>query len=68
MIYRQNPNLIEGAEAKTRVVKTYPLLYFDLCIESRAMYLRFSRQRKDSKEHRYWSVGESRRGPDGRVV
>ncbi len=32
------------------------------------MYLRFTRRRKNSKEHRYWSVVESRRCTGGRVV
>jgi len=32
------------------------------------MYLRFARRRKDGKEHRYWSVVESRRCAGGRVV
>src|SRR6202046_726728 len=30
------------------------------------MYLRFARRRKDGKEHRYWSVVESRRCAGGR--
>jgi len=32
------------------------------------MYLRFARRRKDGKEHRYWSIVESRRCAGGRVV
>jgi hypothetical protein len=32
------------------------------------MYLRFARRRKDGKEHRYWSIVESRRCADARVV
>ena len=32
------------------------------------MYLRFARRRKDGKEHRYWSIVESRRCTGGRVV
>jgi transposase len=32
------------------------------------MYLRFSRRLKDGKEHRYWSVVESKRCAGGRVV
>src|SRR3954463_16495387 len=32
------------------------------------MYLRFTRRNKDGKAHRYWSVVESRRCADGRVV
>ena len=32
------------------------------------MYLRFTRRKKDGKEHRYWSVVESRRCAGGRVV
>src|SRR6478672_5759461 len=32
------------------------------------MHLRFTRRKKDSKEHRYWSVVESRRCAGGRVV
>jgi hypothetical protein len=32
------------------------------------MYLRFTRRRKDGKEHRYWSIVESRRCSGGRVV
>jgi DNA-binding transcriptional ArsR family regulator len=30
--------------------------------------LRFARRRKDGKEHRYWSIVESRRCAGGRVV
>ena len=32
------------------------------------MYLQFSRRLKDGKEHRYWSVVESKRCAGGRVV
>jgi transposase len=32
------------------------------------MYLRFTRRLKDGKEHRYWSIVESRRCAGGRVV
>src|SRR5271165_3254287 len=32
------------------------------------MYLRFTRRRKNGKEHRYWSIVESRRCTGGRVV
>jgi hypothetical protein len=32
------------------------------------MYLRFTRRRKDGKEHRYWSIVESKRCARGRVV
>ena len=32
------------------------------------MFVRAKRRFKDGKEHRYWSVVESRRRPDGRVV
>ena len=32
------------------------------------MYLKCHRRLKDGKEHRYWSVVESRRGAGGRVV
>jgi hypothetical protein len=32
------------------------------------MYLRANKGKKDGKEHRYWSVEESRRLPWGRVV
>ena len=32
------------------------------------MYLRFTRRRKDGKEHRYWSIVESKRCSGGRVV
>jgi Transposase DDE domain len=32
------------------------------------MYLRFARRRKDGKDHRYWSIVESRRCAGGRVV
>jgi transposase len=32
------------------------------------MYLRFARRRKDGKEHRYWSIVESKRCTGGRVV
>jgi transposase len=39
-----------------------------MCVASQAMYLRFARRRKDGKEHRYWSIVESRRCTGGRVV
>jgi hypothetical protein len=32
------------------------------------MYLRFARRIKDGKEHRYWSIVESKRCAGGRVV
>jgi transposase len=32
------------------------------------MYLRFSRRIKDGKEHRYWSIAESKRCSGGKVV
>jgi transposase len=32
------------------------------------MYLRFTRRKKDGKEHRYWSLVESKRCASGRVV
>src|SRR6201997_5025448 len=32
------------------------------------MYLRFTRRRKDGREHRYWSIVESKRCAGGRVV
>src|SRR5437763_9523200 len=32
------------------------------------MYLRFSRRTKDGKEHRYWSIVESKRCTGGKVV
>src|SRR5882724_7632514 len=32
------------------------------------MYLRFTRRRKDGKEHRYWSIVESKRCAGGKVV
>jgi hypothetical protein len=32
------------------------------------MYLRFARRIKDGKEHRYWSIVESMRCADGKVV
>ena len=32
------------------------------------MFVRAKRRFKDGKEHRYWSVVENRRNPDGRVV
>src|ERR1700716_3716288 len=32
------------------------------------MYLRFARRLKDGKEHRYWSIVESKRCAGGRVV
>jgi Fatty acid cis/trans isomerase (CTI) len=35
---------------------------------ARAMYLRFARRPKDGKEHRYWSIVESRRCAGGGVV
>ena|SRR5579875_2444510 len=35
---------------------------------AQAMYLRANKRKKDGKEHRYWSVEESRCLPAGRVV
>jgi hypothetical protein len=32
------------------------------------MYLRFARRIKDGKEHRYWSIVESKRCAGGKVV
>jgi hypothetical protein len=32
------------------------------------MYLKCNRRFKDGKEHRYWSIVESRRCAEGRVV
>lgn len=32
------------------------------------MFLRFTKRRKDGKEHRYWSIVENRRCSNGRVV
>jgi hypothetical protein len=32
------------------------------------MYLRWNRRRKDGKEHRYWSIVESKRCAGGKVV
>ena len=32
------------------------------------MYLRFARRIKDGKEHRYWSIVESKRCSGGKVV
>src|SRR6516165_7186699 len=32
------------------------------------MYLRFTRRRKNGKEHRYWSIVESKRCAGGKVV
>jgi hypothetical protein len=32
------------------------------------MYLRFARRIKDGKEHRYWSIAESKRCAGGKVV
>ena len=32
------------------------------------MFLRFTRRLKDGKEHRYWSIVESKRCADGNVV
>jgi hypothetical protein len=32
------------------------------------MYLRFTRRKKNGKEHRYWSIAESKRCAGGRVV
>ena len=32
------------------------------------MYLKCNRRFKDGKEHRYWSIVESRRCTEGRVV
>ncbi len=53
---------------RTTVVETKYL--FSVWIADRivGMYLRFSRRLKDGKEHRYWSVVESKRCAGGRVV
>ena len=32
------------------------------------MYLRFARRIKNGKEHRYWSIAESKRCAGGKVV
>src|SRR5204863_4744362 len=39
-----------------------------ILVESARMYLRWNRRFKDGKEHRYWSIVESRRCARGRVV
>jgi transposase len=39
-----------------------------ISIKSVGMYLRFSRRIKDGKEHRYWSIVESKRCSGGKVV
>ena len=37
-------------------------------MQNGSMFLRCTRRVKDGKEHRYWSIVESRRGPSRRVV
>jgi hypothetical protein len=39
-----------------------------MCREFRFMFLRCNRRKKDGKTHEYWSVVESRRCGDGRVM
>ncbi len=53
---------------KTSVVKTYPFSGSAFGVESRGMYLRFTRRRNNGKEHRYWSIVESKRCAGGRGV
>jgi transposase len=49
-------------------VETKPLFESVIFIESVGMYLRCNRRFKDGKEHRYWSIVESRRCAGGKVV
>jgi hypothetical protein len=50
------------------VVKTYPLELVFGEVNNEGMFLRATCRIKDGKEHRYWSIVESRRTPRGRVV
>ncbi len=49
-------------------MKTYPLEFGETCCKNVSMYLRSTTRNKDGKEHRYYSIVESRRVRDNRVV
>ena len=54
---------------KSLVVQTYPLYSrLKVCHSAGSMYLRFQERKKDGKTHRYWTVVESRRLQNGKVV
>jgi hypothetical protein len=59
---------IQGRTRDRKIPHFAPLMRATRCAASRATYLRFARQRKDGKEHRYWSIVESRFRAGGRVV
>jgi len=50
------------------VVKTYPLFGAGGQRRIAGMFLRFTRRRKNGKEHRYWSIVENKRCAGGKVV
>jgi transposase len=49
-------------------VKTYPLEFMKACCKNGSMFLRSTTRYKDGKQHRYYSIVESRRVRDNRVV
>ena len=59
---------IKGGDRKTSVVETKYLFNGWFSIRFRAMYLRSNWRLKDGKEHRYWSIVESKRCAGGKVV
>jgi len=50
------------------VVKTYPLFGAGGQRRIAGMFLRFTRRKKNGKEHRYWSIVENKRCAGGKVV
>jgi transposase len=50
-------------------VKTYPLVEQDISWHAAvSMFLRSTNRKKDGKDHRYFSIVENRRVPDGKTV
>ena len=49
-------------------MKTYPLEFGETCCKNGGMYLRSTTRNKDGKQHRYYSIVESRRVRDDRIV
>ncbi len=49
-------------------MKTYPLEFGKTYCKNGSMYLRSTTRNKDGKEHRYYSIVESRRVRDNRIV
>ncbi len=49
-------------------MKTYHLEFGETCCKNACMFLRSTTRIKDGKEHRYYSIVESRRVRDDRIV